>query len=144
MRMHIILIAVLLLLPISAYSQSCPSGELYGCGSIYTQHFPPIQQNICGCFKIRINDEDRGLKSCDKQCPFYDGVRTEAGCKCLRGPIELPGFVQPALSSKELMLLRVLKKEKPELYEIYIDTQLGENNSRAPMSVEKFIDLSNQ
>lgn len=141
MRMHVILITALLLLPINAYSQSCSSDELYGCGLFYTQHFPPIQQNICGCFEIQISDDDRGVKSCKKQCPFYDGVRTESGCKCLRGPVELPGFKQPALSSKELTMLRELKKEKPELYEIYIDTQLGGNNPRAPLSIENFIDL---
>lgn len=144
---------ILLLIPFSAYAQlngdltqnQCAEGQIYGCGSFTTQVLPTIQRTICGCFDAPDEPVGRptGLRSCARECPLHSGVRTDAGCECLKGSMVIPERAPPALPAKELTALYKLKQKNPELYQVYIDTQLTGNELRPPMPVEKFIDLSN-
>ena len=123
----------------------CAQGQIYGCGAFYIQHFPPITQTICGCFTKPDEPVSRGntsIKSCKKECPLHDGMPTESGCQCLRGPVKIPGLRAPiTLQDQELKALYKLRLKDSALYQLYIDTQLSGDTSQPPLPVEKFSEL---
>jgi len=148
MRITFALILILIINPFSVNAQEaqCAEDQLYGCGAFTVQDFPRVQRTICGCFTVPEEPVERGvgLRSCRSECPINDGIRSTVGCQCLRGPITIPGLRQPVkLPTKELGDLFKLKLNNPELYELYIDTQINPTNGKPVMSVEKFTGSAN-
>ncbi len=142
MKFTFAIFMILIINSISANAQEaqCPEGQLYGCGAFYTQLFPPITRTICGCFNEPEQPIDRGsrsLKSCSNEC-LFDGFRTDSGCSCLPGPIVIPTRETPEFEFSEFKELQKLKQKSPELYDIYIDTQINGNRSKPPLTIDEF------
>ena len=137
MQESYLLLLTLILLPLNVYSQAgCEVGQISGCGSF---NYEGVPTTICGCFgRIQTpNDNAITLNSCSSECA-YDGLRTDEGCQCLRGPVDIPDLLQSSLPNSELSALFNLKLKDPSLYQVYIDTQLGGDHIQVPMPVKEF------
>ena len=147
MKIRLSLLVLLFLISFNANAQDsiCGEGESYGCGSFNLfKAYPSQPITLCGCFKIPDDpiERDVSIKSCRSDCPIYDGLRTRSGCQCLRGPIEIPDDLEsPTMRMSELKALYKLKLKNPNLYELYLDTQLNQTTQPA-LPVDKFFELS--